>query len=347
MHTKSRQRKIKLYVTIITFVALIGVAFAIRGQIAETVANLRTATLWPVVAIVPLAFLNHLALGKLYQAVFRILGDRFRTRSMVRLSLELNFVNNVFPSAGVSGFSYMGLRMKGEEIETGKSALVQAMRFSMLFVSFQILLAIGLLLLSLFGNVNNFVIMVSASLATLLFVGTGLTIFVISSKQRISGFFTGLTRVINRLIQIFRPKHPETITISRVESVFNDLHENYKLIRDNVLDLRRPALFALGSNVAEITSVYMAFLAFGVAVNPGAIILAYAVANFAGVMSILPGGIGVYEGLMTGVLVATGVPVAVSLPAILTFRIVSMASQVPPGYYFYQKNLTATPRNHA
>lgn len=341
MKNPTRQRKIKLYVTIITFVALIGISFSIRDQIAETVANLRSATLWPVFAIVPLAFVNHFALGKLYLEIFRILGDRFRIRSMIRLSLELNFVNLVFPSAGVSGFSYLGIRMKGEEIEPGKSALVQAMRFTMLFVSFQILLGVGLLLLALVGRVNNFVILVAASLATLLFVGTIIVGFIVSSKSRINGFFTGLTRVLNRAIQLVRPKHPETINISRVEKIFTDLHNNYKLIRSNLTELRRPLLYAFFSNMTEITSVYMAFVAFGATVNPGAIIIAYAVANFAGIMSILPGGIGVYEGLMTGVLVATGVPVAVSLPAIVTFRVVSMASQVPVGYYFYQKNLVA------
>jgi uncharacterized membrane protein YbhN (UPF0104 family) len=47
-------------------------------------------------------------------------------------------------------------------------------------------------------------------------------------------------------------------------------------------------------------------------VNPGAIILAYAVANFAGLISILPAGVGIYEALMSAVLAATGIPAGVS-----------------------------------
>lgn len=342
MSDSIRKKRIKLYVTIFTFVALALITVAVWEQVVATLANLRNlGRVWPILLIVPLVYFNHFALGKLYQGVFRILGDRFRIKSMIRLSLELNFVNNVFPSAGVSGFSYLGLRLRDEQIAPGKSALVQAMRFALLFISFQILLAVGLFLLSMFGDVNNFVILVSAMLATLLFVGTGLAIFIISSKRRINGFFTGLSKILNRLIQIFRPKHPETITISKVEKIFTDLHKNYQLVRNNLTKLHRPLRYALLSNIAEISSVYMAFAAFGVLVNPGAIIIAYAVANFAGVLSILPGGVGVYEGLMTGVLVAAGVPVAVSLPAIVMFRVVSMVSQVPVGYYFYQKNLVS------
>lgn len=335
----SKQKRIKLIITIVTFLALIGITLAAREQIAETVANLKNANPWPLLFIPLLAAINHTALGKLYQGVFRILGDRFRTKSMVRLSLELNFVNNVFPSAGVSGFSYLGIRMKGEEVSPGKSALVQMMRFSLLFVSFQILLGLGLLFLAIGGGVNNVVILIASSLATFLFVGTILVVFIISSKRRLNGFFTGLTKLVNRVIHLVRPNHPETITIRKVEKVFNDLHKSYKQLRSNVFELRVPLFYAFLSNTAEILSVYAAFVAFGSFVNLGAVIIAYAVANFAGIVSILPGGVGVYEGLMTGVLVATGVPVAVSLPAIVAFRIISMASQVPPGYYFYQRNL--------
>ncbi len=339
MTKRQRQQRIKIFITVFTFLVLALITYGIRDQIAETILNLRAANPWPILLIIPLAFLNHLSLGKLYQGVFRILGDRFRTKSMIRLSLELNFVNNVFPSAGVSGFSYIGLRMKGEHVPAGKSALVQVMRFTLLFVSFQILLGLGLVFLAIAGNANNFVIMVTASLVTLLFVGTGIGMFVVSSKRRINGFFTGLTRVINRVIQLLRPKHPETINIGRVERIFTELHDNYRRIRKNITDLRNPLIYALLSNITEVASIYVVFLAFGSAVNIGAVIIAYAVANFAGILSILPGGVGVYEGLMAGVLVATGVPIAISLPVIVTFRIVSMAAQIPVGYFFYQKNL--------
>lgn len=334
-----RNRRIKSFITFFTLFVLAVITYSIRDQILETITNLQAINPWPILLIIPLAILNHYTIGKVYQGVFKVLGDRFRTRSMMRLSLEINFVNNVFPSAGVSGFSYLSLRMKGEAVRAGRSAFVQVMRYALLFLSFQILLGLGLLLLSIVGNVNNFVIMVTASLVTLLFVGTALALFIISNKRRLNGFFTGLTRVLNRLIHYLRPRHPETITIAHVEALFTDLHKNYVRIRSRLPQLKAPLGYAFLSNLTEVFSIYAVFLAFGETVNLGAVIIAYAVANFAGILSVLPGGVGVYEGLMTGVLVATGVPIAVSLPVVVTFRIVSMATQVPVGYYFYQKNL--------
>lgn len=328
-----------MFLTIVTFGALAFTAYALRGQIFQTIRNLRDANLWLVLLVIPLEALNHLSQGKLYQGVLRVLGDRFRTKPMMRLSLEMNFVNYVFPSAGVSGFSYLSLRLKPEGVSAGKATLVQIMRFALMFVSFQLLLAIGLLLLAFSGHVSAFVMLVAGSLATLLLVGTLLVVYIISNKSRINSFFTGLTKFANRLIKIVRPRHPETISVHRVEQIFAELHENYQLLSRHIYELRRPLKFALLANLIEITAIYSVFLAFGQFINPGAIIIAYAVANFAGIISILPGGIGVYEALMTGVFAASGVPAGISLPIVIAFRVVSMACQIPVGYYFYQKAL--------
>jgi len=109
------------------------------------------------------------------------------------------------------------------------------------------------------------------------------------------------------------------------------------LIRKNPKVLKRPLVSALLANIAEIITIYIVYIAFGQWVNPGAVIIAYAVANFAGVISVFPGGVGIYEFLMTGVLASAGVPPGVSLPITITYRIINMTIQLPPGYYYYHK----------
>ena len=341
MTDKQRQRRWKAALTIVTFAALALLAYAVRHQLNDTIQNFDNVNMFAVLLIIPLELLNHVSQGKLYQGMFRVLGERFRTRSMVRLSLELNFVNSVFPSGGVSGFSYLSLRLKSEKISTAQATLVQLMRFVLIFISFQILLFIGLVALSIGGQANDFVLLVAGSLATLLFVGTFTLVYVIGSKRRIDGFFTAITKLLNRLIHIVRRKNPETINVETARRTFHELHENYMHMRRNLHVLRRPLLYALLANVTEIAAIYVVYVGFGRIVNPGAVILAFAVANFAGLISILPGGIGIYEALMTAVLAAGGIPPAVSLPVTIMYRVVNMSVQLPPGYYFYQRNLHA------
>lgn len=74
-------------------------------------------------------------------------------------------------------------------------------------------------------------------------------------------------------------------------------------------------------------------------INPGALIIAYAVANFAGLIAVLPGGVGVYEGLMTATLASAGVNKGLALSATVVFRILTMALFLPIGYFYYQKTL--------
>jgi hypothetical protein len=341
MSDKQRTKRWKLVITFITMAALVFLTYAVRHQLSDTLNNLGKVNTWFVLLVIPLELLNHYSQAKLYQGMFRVLGERFRTKSMFRLSLELNFVNSVFPSGGVSGFSYLSYRLKSEKITTAQATLVQMMRFILIFVAFQILLFVGLVALAIGGQANDFILLVSGSLATLLFIGTFGLAFVIGSKRRIDSFFTAITTLLNRLIHIFRRSQPETFNVESARNTFDELHESYMHIRRNLHVLRRPLLYALFANLTEIGAIYAVYLAFGHWVNPGAVILAYAVANFAGLISILPGGIGIYEGLMTAVLAVGGVPAALSLPVTIMYRVVNMFVQLPPGYYFYQKNLHA------
>ena len=255
---------------------------------------------------------------------------------MYKASVELNFVNNIFPSAGVAGFSYFGLRLKQEGAPVAQSTLVQMMRFATVFISFQVLLALGVFILALDGKANNFTILIAGSLGTLLLIGTAFITYIAGNKGRIDAFTVGLTKIINKIIHYVRPRHPETIALDWVRRLFLDLHRDYLVLKNNPRALKRPLIYATIVNFTELMAVYVVFLAFGEAVNPGAVIIAYAIANFAGLISVLPGGIGIYEALMVAVLAAGGVPVAVALPATVTFRILSMVIALPPGYYLYQ-----------
>jgi len=103
---------------------------------------------------------------------------------------------------------------------------------------------------------------------------------------------------------------------------------------------QKAAAICFYANVAEVMVIYVVYIAFGHWVNPGAIILAYGLANIAGLISVLPGGIGIYEAIMTAVLATAGIPAAVSIPVTIMYRVINMTIQVIPGYYFYHKNLS-------
>ena len=334
------KRRWKLLLNIATLLALAALIIASRHQLLETVKNFSRVNLWVLLLVIPVEYLNYHAQARLYQKLFGMVGNKLSMKTLLRASLELNFVNHVFPSGGVTGISYFGLRMRGEGVTVAKSTLVHAMKLILVFLSFEILLILGMFILAVNGKASNMTIFIGSSLSTLLIVGTAVVVYVVSSRRRIEAFFTTLTKWLNKLIQVVSPKNPETINIAKAQEAFGEFHEDYKVMRAQAGNLKSPFFWAMVANVTEVLVVLVVYIAFRQYVNVGAIILAYAVANFAGLVSVLPGGVGVYEALMTAVLATAGVPASVSLPATVMYRVVNTVLQVPPGYYLYHRSIS-------
>ena len=333
------KRHWKAILNVLTFVGLGVLVYVTRKQLGQALENLKNINAWVLLLIIPIEILNYDAYARMYSSLFKVLGDKLEYREAYRVALETNFVNQIFPSAGVSGFSYFGFRLKRYGISGGKATLVQTMKFIFIFLSFEVLLSLGLLTLALGGQASNLTILIAGTLSTLLVVGTFGIAYIIGDEKRIEGFFTFITRGINRLIHYFRPRHPETINISNLKAGLLELHQNYLLLRKEYKALKWPLINGLVANATEVAAVYIVYIAFGHWVNPGAVILAYAVANFAGLISVLPGGVGIYEFLMAATLATAGVSPALSIPVTVMYRIFNITLQLSPGYYFYQKTL--------
>ncbi len=336
------RRNWKLIINIVTVAVLLLLVFLIRDQIVETFKNLGRVKWQALLLILPLTALGYHAQTKMYQDMFALIGHKLHYKFTLRVALELNFVNQVFPSGGVSGISYFGVRMRSADITGTQASLVQIMKLLLLFVSFEVLLLIGLLVLALEGRANNLMMLVAGSITTLLVIGTVAFVAIIRSERRIHATFNGITKLINRVLGLFKRHKTDTISTDRAERIVSDLHISYKTIESRYRDLRAPLLWALLINLSAILSIYAVYVAFGEWVNLGAIVVAYSVANFAGLVSVLPGGAGIYEALMVGVLAAGGIPPALSLPATVMFRVLSTLIQLPFGYILYHQTVHRT-----
>jgi len=236
--------------------------------------------------------------------------------------------------------SYFSFRLRrGQQLTGSKATLVHLMKLVLYLTSFQLVLIFGVFALAVMGRVNNLVILVASSIATILVVASLGFIYMVGSRQRINGFFTALTMLLNRFIKVFRPLQPETFNIEKARRIVDDFHDNYQLIKSNLKNMKMPFFYAELANITEVMAVYVVYIAFGKLINIGAVILAYAIANIAGLISIMPGGFGIYEALMTAVLASTGVPPGVSFPVTVTYRILNTLVQIPPGYLLYQHTL--------
>lgn len=324
---------------VITIAAMVLLVYALRDQILQTLRDVRTVQWWALLLMLPLQFLNYDAYARMYGALLTHLKQPVSYRNLYRVTLELTFVNHAFPSGGISGISYFGLRLRSFGVKTSAATLVQLVKFVLLFLSFQILIGFGLLALAVGDKANNVMLLFAGVLATLTVVATILMAYVVGDKQRIGSTFSTLTRWLNRAIQVVRPKHPETVSVAKLQHFAYDLHNDFQELKADRNLVKRVLLLALAANITELLTLYVVYVAFGEFVNIGAVIIAYAIANFAGLISVLPGGVGVYEVLMTATLTAGGIPAALSIPVVVMYRVLSMAIQLIPGAVLYHQSL--------
>jgi uncharacterized protein (TIRG00374 family) len=329
-------KRIKIAINVITIVALGLLIYYSWPQITNGLKEILGAKISIVLLIIPLQLINYFVIAKFYQSYFKNGGQTLPMKLMYKVALELNFVNHIFPSGGVAGFSYLGLRMRKQGIPVARTTLAQTMRFGLTFISFLIILFIGMFLLS-FGSGKSgggIAMFIGLSIAFLTLFTVMAVSYLISSANRIKAFTAFLPRVANRLSK--RLVRKSYINIERIERLCTNTHNDFVVMKHDWRKLKMPFIWALLINITEIGTIYLAYVALGQLVNPGAVILAYSVASFAGLVSILPGGIGVYEALMTGVLASAGVAKALALSATLIYRIVCMITFLPVGFILYQ-----------
>lgn len=334
------KRDFKFWLNIVTFVALGFLVYISWDQIVEAFKEFGGLNTGALLLMIPIQLGSYYAVAKFYKAFLDSQKIAISFSQLFKIGLELNFVNNVFPSGGVSGFSYLSLRLKQLGVPAAKSTLVQILRFGLTFISFLALLLFAVIALSLSSSAGGLIVFISSSIVFATIFGTVVGAYIISSSSRIKAFVSWLPKAVNYVAKRFkRDKKTSLINIDKVEKTLEELHIDYLVLKKDMPLVKRLLKWAFVMNVAEVLTIYMVYIAFGELINPGALIIAYAVANLAGLIAILPGGVGVYEGLMTATLASAGVPKALALSATVIFRVLSMVFFLPIGYYFYQRAL--------
>lgn len=331
--------KLKLWLNLLTFCALGLVIFFAWHDITLAFQNIANLNVWVLLLIVPAQLFAFYSLGKVFYHFFRATGVNLTMRELWAPMIELNFVNHVFPSGGASGFSYLTLRLKPYGVSTAKSTLAQLARFVSTFLAFIVMMFVALFILAVQGDVSPLVILAVTSIAFLVLFSTAILAYVVGTERRIDAFTKKMTIWLNKCINIFRRKHPETIKLTRVRKMFMELHEDYLFVRGNLKGMWPVMRWAVLTNLAEASLLYIAFLAHGTWVNPGAVIIALVVANLVGLIAILPGGVGLYEPLMTAVLISGGIPAVLALSATLVYRVISLLTSLITGYVLYHRAL--------
>lgn len=327
------------WVTVITLVLLALVIWLGWPEIVHAWRLLDQVNVWILLLLIPVQLLSYYAVGRV---IFSYLVSKGNLKDVTewtttRMALELNFVNHILPSGGAAGFSYMGWLLSKHGVSGGRAAMAQIVRYVIMFVSFIAILCLALVVLTLDNHINRVTLLISGSLAVAAIAFTVFAVYILDSRARLMRFSAWVVKTSNRLVwKITKGKKRVVLRDEPVTQFFEELHSDYLEIRQDVRLLKKPFGWSLLANLADVLLMTVAFLALGVFVNPATLFVAFGISGIVSMLSVTPGGAGVYEAIMIAFLVSSGLSPDVAIAGTILARVALLLGTVVFGYVFYQ-----------
>lgn len=308
------------------------------GQFSRVIGRVH----WAVFVLVGMVQLvSYYCNAKYYQTFFAISGHHVPLSRLYQTALAINFANQAIPSGGVAGATYISQSLR-DYVPPGQATLAQLFRYVFTFVTFVLVLILGFVLLVYFGtNIAQVSVRVMLLvMGTVILIGLLLMLF-LTDKSKLRAVIVPILRTYNRIGSRLLGKRFHPVEADPVRKFFHDFYAGVDELFASRSKCIWPLLWALGGNMAEVTTIYVVFIAFGHFINPGIVIVAYSFANMASLAAVLTAGVGVYEATMIGTLTTLGVPVALGFAVVIVYRIINLSLFLPPGFYFYRRHLAS------
>ncbi|MCL2444630.1 flippase-like domain-containing protein [Candidatus Saccharibacteria bacterium] len=326
-------------ISLITVVLVIIIIFFSREQIVEAWHQLSEVNLWILALLIPSQIIMYFAGGQVYFSYLKAKKQMRKKTSiwkLMRIALEINFVNQIIPSGGVSGLGYLAWRLKDQGITAGQAAMMQVARYAAVAVATAIIMLFASVVL-FFIDTPFWIVLFSFGFAVAIMALVVFFFFVISSQKRTAFFGRVLRRAVNTLIRIATfGKSKRSLEKSTVDKFLGDLHDDFTAIMKDKNLLVKPFLWGIIYALCEMVIFWIAFAALGSPVNFAPVAVALGLSSVVGTVVITPGGAGAYEAAMAAYFIATGIEPSVAIAATLITRVIVLFGTIAFGWVSYQ-----------
>ena len=331
---------LRVWISLITVVLIVVIIIISRRELQRAWELLQTVDWRILLLIIPVTLISYLTQGEMTFSYLRQKGvlKGVSLLTQMRMSLELNFVNHVLPSGGVSGFSYLNWRLNNLGVSGARATMSQLVRYLAGFAGLVTLLIVAVFLVTIDGTVNRWIILMSSALVSVLIFATVFSIYLLGNKARLHRVGDGVARFVNRVVR--------TVTFGRVlmaikpaavTKFLDEIQDDFvELMKDKRI-LIQPYLWGVLFTAVEIAVFWIVFWALGSVVNPAPILIGYGLASLAGFAIVTPGGAGAYETVMVFVLAIAGLAQSEAIAGVVLTRIIILFVTVIVGWFFYQQ----------
>lgn len=347
--TKSNDAKPKKFkisfrtiLSILTFVLIIYVIYENWGDISEAIRHLGETNILVLLLLIPEQLFMYYCCGQMFFSYMAAKKDaqKISPWTLMRVSLELNFVNHAVPAGGLGGLGYITWRLKPFGATAGQSSFMYVLRYIITICANQAQTILAIIFLLIFGTVpasGSWVIWITALLSVGIIAAIAIIIIIASSKKRIDWFAKVATNFANWLVKTVTFGH-KTNFLKReaVDKYLGDIHDDLTTARKHKKMLVHPILWGVLYSFLEIATYWIVAMSLGHPEILPQIMIGEAIGSVMG--AIVPYGL--YELGMVGIMASLGVDAGLSALVVLMTRVIVLASTIISGYGFYQHSIS-------
>jgi len=248
-----------------------------------------------------------------YASVSQLLGIQMGKRELAEVCFISTVVNHVLTTGGVVGYSLRYLLMKMYNVTLKDVLTSSILHYYLTSLDMLTFLPLSFIYLLLNATVPRGVA-IAIGVMTVLFgfvliLITGLVLFPSRRRPVISLLARLGRKILHRDYITWLTQLDETLT------------RGTEAIRNKPIRLVWIMLLTLLDFACSIIAMGFVFEALGPPVKAGALITGYVIGIMAGLLSMIPGGLGVQEGSMAGIFAFLGVRLEQAVLAAILFRI--------------------------
>jgi Mg2+-importing ATPase len=290
-------------------VAALAAVIAVATHVSEPRDFLRLAERaepWWVAVAFALQATTYLSQAQVWRSVAHTAGQPFPLGAAVRIALAKLFVDQTLPSGGISGGVLLAsaLDRRGVVRPVVTATIIVGLASS--YIAYAICLAAAVVIAVAAGHVGGLVL-VSALALIAISIGIAIGAIALSRATRLPNL-PGLRRAEPWLLGADR-----------------------RLTGDGWLHARATA-WQIAIVVGDGATTWVLLRAVGVDAPVAGVFVSFMIASLARTLSIVPGGLGVFEGVAVITLHQIGVPTVAALSAALLFRGLSYWLPMIPGF---------------
>lgn len=327
--------------TILSIATVVLVGYVIYQNwpdILDTFDHLAETNLFVLLLLIPEQLFMYYACGQIFFSYLNKKNrNKFNTKEMLKISVELNFVNHAVPAGGLGGLAYLTYRLHQFDITAGQSSFLYIFRYAVTTVVnyFQALVAV--IFLMVFGMIPAeamWIIPVALLMNLGVFVALAFIVFIASSKRRIEWFAVRISRFLNFVVKIFTFGHrKEIMARERVSHYFLDIHKSVLIVKKDKKALRSPLLWGFIYSFCEIATYWIVAISLGRPELLPFILVGEAIGSvFDGIVPY-----GLYELGMAGVMIALGVDFPTATIVTVMTRVFTLVFTIITGTVPYYK----------